>query len=472
MSVFSRHKTLSPELISSLCLCLSAICISYTPRLFVGHVLFWGWLWQAVYLASRRSLGESVARIFSAAIPYFGLWLYLWSNVRYTNDLEGHVGYINYLHAHFPWDINYRGREHWHPPFYHIVASYFEFWFRGHFDFAPLTGARLFSLPLYMCFCYFGLRTLMLYVSRQNRHFYIACMLVVFWPVSISMATRINNDIALYAVWSPWMYYLSLWYKTGRTRRLYIAICLTGLAFCVKTNAIVLLASLGVMLLCGLYQQKLQFRQLFQKPFLLCFTTIALGMMMNVIKPLYVTYVLGKDGFRDHLGYAHYFKIAWHDYFILDVANLVKAPTVYGFYNFNMPAFFVKTLSLPEASLDHLWLASVMNVAMLTLLLCTAAGLLLLACKNRAAIAELLPCIVTFLLGYCAITAFCLIKQWDVCMDARFIYPVIVSLVICYVRAMDMLAALPQLSFIYQAGLLAGRAIPLLAMVFYPWQYL
>ena len=195
-------------------------------------------------------------------------------------------------------------------------------------------------------------------------------------------------------------------------------------------------------------------------------------MMMNMVKPLYVTYVLGQQGFRDHLGYAHNFKIAWHNYFILDVMNLIKAPTVSGFYNFNMPAFFVKTLSLPEAILQHLWLASVMNIAMLVLLLSTIAGLLLLCWKSRAAIAELLPCIFTFLLGYCAITAFCLIKKWDVCMDARFIYPVIVSLIICYVRAMDALAALPRLSFVYQAGLVAGRVIPLLAMVFYPWQYL
>jgi hypothetical protein len=286
------------------------------------------------------------------------------------------------------------------------------------------------------------------------------------------MATRINNDIALYAVWSPWMYCLSLWYKTGRTRMLYVAICLTGLAFCVKTNAIVLLASLCAMLLCGLYQQKLQFCQLYQKRFLLCFSTIVLGVLMNLIKPLYVTYVLERDGFRDHLGYAHHFKIAWHNYFILDVMNLIKAPTVSGFYNFNMPAFFVKTLSLPEAILNHLWLASVMNIAMLILLLSTAAGLLILTLKNRAIIIELLPCIITFLMGYSAITAFCLIKKWDVCMDARFIYPVIVSLVICYVRAMDVLATLQQLSFVYRVGLLAGRVIPLLAMVFYPWQYL
>ena len=175
-------------------------------------------------------------------------WLHYHPNLTYTNDLWGHISYLRYMVDGWSAPYGYRGHEDFHPPLYYAIAA------RAYHAAAlfpivnPLAAVRLLAVACYSAFLLAGLRTLRECAPTSTPAYHAGTLLIVFWPVNILMATRINNDIALYAAWGAAFFALARWARTRSDGSLSAALCLTAVALMVKSNGALVLGIVGVSL--------------------------------------------------------------------------------------------------------------------------------------------------------------------------------------------------------------------------------
>src|SRR4029077_11923790 len=74
----------------------------------------------------------------------------------------------------------------------------------------PFTGVRFLSYVSWLFFGYFGVRTLYVLIGNLVASRTSAAMLL-FWPVGIAMASRVNNDMLLDALFAGAFFYLTRW---------------------------------------------------------------------------------------------------------------------------------------------------------------------------------------------------------------------------------------------------------------------
>lgn len=156
-------------------------------------------------------------------------------------DLAGHIDYIQYLvknHKLPPvqsWGIYY------HPPLYYLYSA-------GWYSFAqeieanPLHYVRLGSIFLYLTFQLMALRSVMLVSNRPYLH-WIAAALILFWPQTGLKAGMITNDIMIGATWAGSVFFLLRWLKLQQLRDFGYHLLWLALAVGSKNNSVILLAT-------------------------------------------------------------------------------------------------------------------------------------------------------------------------------------------------------------------------------------
>jgi len=429
-----------------------------------------------LFLIARKSgLSTASAVILIAGLGYFSLWLHLRPNLAYTNDIYKHITYIRYLLTQWMRPYEYNGGESLHPPFYYWVAACIYSLFNAPGLINPLTALRVFSLALYLTFCIYGLRTLRESVAQENFAYYAGCLLLVFWPVGMIMATRINNDIALYAAWAATFYYLARGYRMRDLSCLCIAIALTGLTLMIKSNGYVLAGLTGSCIVYASFAGRIAWQQMIKsKNGILAFAFLLLSIMVNIGRLIYKKTRYGVDETHLHFGFERNNSASFYHFVYFDIRDFVLHP----FVTFsNEPSFlnyFLKTMLYGEFTWQYpdylILLPGAINLILLAFLIITFCGIALTLAQNHSRFGDLLPYFAGVLIPLMGVAAFMIAKHWVVCQDFRYALPMLIPLVILFVRGIESIR-ITFGSIAYRTGIGISLCLPLGGIILYLGQY-
>ncbi len=427
------------------------------------------------WCAARKSgLDRYAVCLLPAGLAYYALWLHLRPNLAYTNDVFGHIHYLMYMVTHWLRVLDFQGGEHFQPPLYYLVASW-AFKAVRYTPINPLTAVRFLSLLFYMVFCLYALRTLREAVDTRKLSYRVGALLIVFWPVGIIMATRISNDIMLYALWSAIFYYTARWHRRNECSSLWRAIALLGVAFMVKSTSVVLAAIIAAVMLHAWRAGQWRMEQLRQKPAFAAFGVLLLGIIVNLSKLVYMRLRHGKDVSDLHFGKGAETEWTLGSFARLDWGDYTVWPFVDDFRNIEFPAYFLKTMLYGEFKwpMKEGWsfLPFAMNYGLLALLVITLLGIAVSFLRRDPTMRPLAPHLAGVLISVAAVIAFTMIKRWAVCQDFRFVLPMLVPLVVLFVHAAEALRAYPAGRILYGMAMGIGVVLPLSGAAVYLSRY-
>ncbi len=419
----------------------------------------------------QRSHSKYLLILTLIAIPYYLYWVPYYGNYGQSNDLYGHIGYIRHMSKEWAHPYAYTGRERWHPPTYYLLAG-LVYRFGAWIGIDPLTGVRLLSLCLFSLFSAYAVSTLRL-LSRTTPlvSFYLAVLLLLFFPTSVLMATRISNDIALYAAWSAAFFYLVRWYQRLSSQDLRNVLIAIAVAVSIKSNAFILVGMLAVVVAAALFVRPLPVRALFTTPVAIGVGSLVIGSVVNSGRLLFGgTPVDQADGL--HFGESGNDIPSLFHYVSFDVFELVKHPFRTGGLEPGFWPYVVRTMTFGEYQWRFPGYASVLVVAVFTLLVVTVLVTAVRMVMDRSTFIRDIPLLVGLFTPILGLGVFFYVKRWSVCQDFRFIYPVIIPLCALYMSALATLWSKKGLRPLYWCLLLNGLIVSGGAVVFYLGQYL
>lgn len=420
-------------------------------------------------LAGHAGLGRTACIMLALGFATYAMILHLRPDLAYSNDLPGHLAYIAYMSENWQHPFAYTGWEHFHPPAYYFLAGRLTHYFTGADVFGPLLMVRLLGLFFYMTFCFFGLMTLRDGTTGKGIAHTIGVVLIVFWPLAPVVSTRMSNDIAVYAAWSAAFYFLAHWWREGgRLACLQWAVAFAALAFAFKTSGIIILAEVGLLGLIGLCMKRVRISDVLRKGSLLALVALLLGTLGNTGRALSLwlennnspSYYLSPGAGEVHpLSYFLTFNPV--DYLAHPVITFDREP---GFFN-----YFFKSMLYSEQQMGGLTLIpSVLNVLLLVFLAVIFVTTLI---QPRQSKREALPYIVGALLPPLGPYVFMMIEHYMFCQNFRFIVPMLVPLVVLYVRGMKAAWVNPRWRMVYAAGIFTGVGIAVLGLGMNLWLY-
>lgn len=419
-------------------------------------------------IARALGLDDGAAIILALGMGYFALWLHIWPDLRYTNDLDGHLAYLRYMSDRWNHPYGYAWKESFHPPLYYFFAGMAYKLASTTGLLHPLLAVRMFSLLLYLTFCCYGLRTLREAITRENLPYYIGCLLVVFWPSSILFATRINNDIALATVWAAAFYYLARGHRERSTTDLYLAITLTGLAFMIKSTAFIIAAIVGSVILCVLLSGRIAWRSLKSKGFTLSVLLLLLGITVSFGRLIYTSF--DPDAAQTHFGGARHDPADLHHFLTFSAAQFVREPFITFYSEPGFLNYFLKTMLYGQFSWRTFafvsWWPQAINVTLLAFLVMTFWGSIVAVYEKRWR-EDQLPHLLAIFWSIAALAVLMVLKQWIVGQEFRFVAPMLIPLVILFVRGMETARTIHFYRPLYALCAIIGFALPLMAAVLY-----
>ncbi len=449
-----------------------------SPKLFGAHIsstlaclcIFCALALIFFKLARLAGINMQSDIVLVAGFICYALILHLRPNLFYSNDLPGHLEYIRYMVRGWVHPYDYVGWEYFHPPAYYLLASRFYGLFGASNVIGPLMAVRLFALLLYMIFCFYGVRTLHEHVESRGIAYTIGLLLIVFWPVAPVFATRISNDIAVYAGWSITFYYLARWCRNGRLSDFQWMLALMGVTFLFKTSALVMFGVAGVCSLYMLCSHRLQWHDLRRGKTLLAFAALILGILGDTGRVIYVWLFGGPSS--DYLSpgasevhpLSYFLNFDLSDYVAHPVITFEREP---GFLN-----YFLKTMLYSEQQMGGLTLIPIiLNILFLVFLLVT----IIMACVSirpeRGRFSALLPFIVGAALPPLGPYVFMLLVHYMFCQNFRFIVPMLIPLVVLYVQGITWASKIPACRPLYWLGIISGAGIAVGGMIMNGWLY-
>lgn len=428
--------------------------------------------WALYRLARHTGLDRITSSLLLASLPYFLYWMNFHHYSIYTNDLPGHMSYMLYVSENWNDIYGYWGNEYFQPPPYYMLCALL-IQMASHLpDLQPMTIVRLLSLGFYLAFCLYGVHTLRKSVVRENLLYYAGVALIVFWPVSILMATRINNDIAVYAPWAAMFYYLIHWHEDGDLPSLHRAMICTGIAFLFKSNAVIPLAILGACILLALCNSRLRLRDLRSRKSLMAFAALGLGILINAGKAIRESIIHSPEIVNAHFGLSSTENPTLSYFLSFHLEQYLRHPFNIRFQEPDFLSQFLKTMLYGEFTWAHTQFATALNLLLLLFLCATCCACLIALRARKESLASLAPHLLAIALPLGAIITFYVIKRWMVCEDFRFVLPMLVPLVILFVRSTEALRSLPKAKPLYYFCLTTALTLPTASTVFYLAHYL
>lgn len=393
-------------------------------------------LMLGLYLVARRAgLDKVVAAMLAAAALYFLYWLHYFPNTAKTNDIGGHLSYIDTVMRQWAQPFLFAGHENFHPPTYYYAGALAKaafLIFAPYFD--PLTGIRLLSLGFYLSFCLLGALTLRRATLERGALYYVGTALIVLWPASILYATRITNDVFFYPVWAAVFYCTERWWRQKDERFLPWAVGLLGLAFAVKSTAFVPLGMVGCCVAAALWLKRLPPAALLSRRMGAGYGCFAIGVLVNAGRIIYERLWHGRDVAGQAFGDQQQQALSLHHFATLDAYRFIAVP----FNDYGSEAsfwhIFFNTMLYGEFSWKHVGIAVALNALLLLLLAITLAGCAYGIYAKRERLVMWLPYLVgvAFPVGFDM--AFYALRQMTVCQDFRYVVPMVVPLSVLYVE--------------------------------------
>lgn len=438
------------------------------PLFYASGLCFLALTMQYVFaLARYLGLCRRTAFMLIAALPYYCVWFYFAADTYKSNDVMGHIGYTRHIVNQWFSPYTYWGREHFHPPLYYYITAILITLSSYIPHVSPFTPVRILALCLYTTFCFYALLTFRLAVKGEGRLYHTGVFLILFWPTSFFLATRISNDIAIYAVWAAIFYYTLRFTLENHAASFRRAIIALALALMIKSSAVVPLGIMGSCILFALYTGKIHWRSLWSRDNVVPYLLLTLGGIINIGKMLYQWLINNLDVSNTHFGRG--FRALHRKGFLtsFDFKFYLRHPydAIGG-----EPGFannLMKTALYGEFTWRFSYLASLINLLFLAFLILTLTHTALSLRKKHLA-QQLFPYISAVILTIIALMLFYSIKHLTVCVDFRFVVPVLVPLIILFVRSTQ---ALNPPKFYENICMAIALSFPLLAILHYLAHY-
>jgi len=215
---------------------------------------------MAFFYFALEALGFDfkVRLIFITALFVFIMNLVHTRYDRYTYDLlegdSGHLNYVEYIVKNNALPSP-DGWVFYHPPLYYLSAAavYKVCQLIGvNFIYKALQGLSLFY---FFTFLIFGALILKRLISKSSL-FYLSIFLLVFWPSGFIHSIRIGNDVLFCTLFTAGLFYLYRWRETKEWKYLYMASLFASLDFMTKTNGLILIMVLFILLLIEYFKYK------------------------------------------------------------------------------------------------------------------------------------------------------------------------------------------------------------------------
>jgi hypothetical protein len=366
----------------------------------------------------------------------------------------------------------YHGVESWHPPLYYFFAGIIMNIERLIVSMESFTLIRAFSVVLYMAFCFYGVLTLRAVTSQRGLPYYTGVFLIVFWPTAMLLASRISNDIALYPIWAASYYYLTRWYTGGRITHLRACLMVLGLVFLIKSNAVIPLGITVASILYALLCRRINRQQLLSLSNIPALVVLLAGIALNFGKLIYFKLNKTLD-----LSYLHFggsstdLPYIWH-FLSFDLSDFIIRPFNDMEHEITFFNNFLKTMIFGEYTWRYPLFASGISILLLVFLTVSFSVTILSIRYKKLRVDDIAPHMLAIAIPIYTLMMFYLIKRWGVCQDFRFVVPMLIPIVILFVRGMESIASLPHLQTLYRIGLISGIAMPFAACIFFILQYL
>lgn len=437
------------------------------------QLLGYGLILAATLWALRRLqvCRGSAGLLLWASLPYFLFWWLNFPDLAYTNDVHGHMRYILHMRQFWWAPYAFSGWQSWQQPSYYFIAAQV----MNIADSLGLQGfhwIRFFSIPLYLGFSYFGVRTLHLAIPRASPHRLAAECLIIFWPVCVLMATRINNDIPVYPLWAASFYFALRWYHEHQPRDLFIAIVWLAACFAFKSNAVIPGAIIGLMVLYAITCRQCRLADLIKRPIPWCIPVLMAGLFINCGRILYEIITAGSsEKLEQYFGPPIGGSPALHHYLHFDLGHFLAHPfSVFesepSFWN-----YFLKTMLYGEFKWP-LGAATLMNALLVATLVIALLVTAISLVRHPAKRWWLFPHMVAVGVSIVAVMLQHYTKPWAACQDFRYVLPMLVALAVLYTHGMESIERRWWSRPLYIAGLFAGFALPTGMVWFYLISYL
>lgn len=415
--------------------------------------------------------------IIMCGVAYYSLWLWFRPNLAYTPDIEGHMQYIYYMaNSLFINPYGYTEHQSFHPPLYYFFAARIWNMASALGGISEVSVLRFFSLLQYMLFCLFGIKTLAEFMTRKDISYYLGCLLMMFWPLAIDKASDITNDIPLYVFWSASFYYVCNWYRTGRSSSLGLAIGLTGVAFMIKSGAIVILGIVGLCILYALLRRQVAFIEMFRPAPLVGGVVLFLGAIFNIGRIIYYSVMHNRNVGGLYFGGARQDIYPLSYYINFDYLGYIKYPFVR--FKAGEPTFlnyFLKTFVYSPfyQKFDVYSIAATLNALLLIFLATIILFMCVMLLRLRREFNLLFPCIIGVVMAFAGAIGFLLVEKYEHCQNFRYVLPTLIPMIILFVLALQKLSDQKNVlsRAIYLSLSMAGFAIPLLGIIIYLGKY-
>ncbi|MEC5397267.1 hypothetical protein [Uliginosibacterium sp. H1] len=185
-----------------------------------------------------------------ALVPLLAYWADTswFERAHDTIGIQGHIGYVEWVATHLALPAPNAGWTYYHPPLYYIVGALAWKWAACFGIPAPETLQAL-SLALWLVFLAGSAGVLNMMLRDRAGLALLATAAIAAWPAGILHSVRLSNDAAYYAIAGAAAYYLVRWWRRQQGGDLWAFAVLTALGLLAKTNAIVLVAAGGLLLL-------------------------------------------------------------------------------------------------------------------------------------------------------------------------------------------------------------------------------
>lgn len=381
------------------------------------------------YFLRQREVDWFSITVFIIAAVVSLHYIHISNNWAYTNDWNGHLAHAQFLSKNWLSPYGYRGWQSHHPPTYFYIAAAV-IWLTDFMGSIPmLTALRFLS---WMCFLVFQVYNLLTLRKEGLRGmvYYVSVCLLLMWPASLHLASKISDEPLYYAFYAASFYYTLSWYKKGSQAFLIKAVLLAAFTFTIRTNAILIFAVMGVLVLVALYRRRVYIYEFLTMRWIFIALFIVACCFINLANVLIYNFPLDM-----HLGYTKPGQFALSHYFSLNWDYTLKQPFNDFSINQSFWDFLLKTSIFGEYTWPSLELASMLNLFLTAILFYSLLPWLFVA---RAQWRGMLPYIVNLVIPLIFLLWFSFRMPAFCAQDARFIYPSLVCFVVLFGKAQEM----------------------------------
>lgn len=418
-----------------------------------GAVLF-----PCMQFLSRSGMSRAELGMFLLFAATSLFYIHLSDNYTYTNDLEWHIARMRYFAQHPLDTYGYQGYQAHHPPLYYYFGAVIVL-LSEQFSFIPLMlGLRFLSWVSYLGFAIAGMLLVKQSDLRGVSH-YAALALILLWPAAYHMAPKIGPEPLYYALYAMGFYKLTLWHRNGNNTDLRWAVVFAALALMTRTNAVIMFAIIGVVVLSAVIRRKLVFTRKEWLP--------TLGVAVLVLAAIAInagTMIAGKATLDNHLGllsyspdifsWQHYLSVRFH-YALVYPVSLATAPS---FWDYLLRTSIFGEYGWPNPGLAALCYTLLVSMLLLTILAWCIAP--------KDARGGVLPHVANIALSIIFLMVFTAATNNYSSSDARYIYPVILSVAVLFARGL-MICARCRLWPLVWMGLILLACFTLSGLVFF-----